>query len=87
MSMASITIYTQPFCGYCAATKHLLTSKGQTWTEINVGSSDVLREEMVRKSGRSTTPQIFINGQHMGGFDDLSALEAQGKLDLLLKDK
>jgi glutaredoxin 3 len=83
--MASITIYTQPFCGYCAAAKHLLKSKNQTWTEIDIGSDEKLREEMVKKSGRSSTPQIFINGKHIGGFDDLSALESKGKLDPLLK--
>ena len=87
MRMASITIYTQPFCGYCAAAKHLLKSKDQAWTEIDVGSDDARREEMVKKSGRSTTPQIFINGQHIGGFDDLSTLETLGKLDLMLKEK
>ncbi len=85
--MASITIYTQPFCGYCSAAKHLLKSKGQTWIEIDVGSDDALREEMVKKSHKTSTPQIFINGKHIGGFDDLSALDAQGKLDLILKEK
>lgn len=83
--MASITIYTQAFCGYCAAAKHLLKSKSQTWTEIDIGSDEKLREEMVKKSGRNSTPQIFINGKHIGGFDDLSSLDAAGKLDPLLK--
>lgn len=84
--MADIIIYTQPFCGYCAAAKHLLKSKGSAWTEIDVSQDEKVREEMIQKSnGRTTTPQIFINGVHIGGFDNLSALDQAGKLVPLLQ--
>lgn len=84
--MPEIVIYTQPFCGYCAAAMHLLNSKGVKWKEIDISENEKLREEMVKKArGQSTTPQIFINGKHIGGFSDLSDLEGSGKLDTLLQ--
>lgn len=84
--MAEITIYTTPFCPYCSGAKALLKSKGQTWTEIDVSEDEKIREAMIERSGgRRTTPQIFIDGKHIGGFDDLRALNEQGGLDTLLK--
>ncbi|MCC7259849.1 MAG: glutaredoxin 3 [Alphaproteobacteria bacterium] len=84
--MADIVIYTTPVCPYCTHAKALLGRKGITViTEINVAESDALREEMMRKAGgRKTVPQIFINGTHVGGFDDLSALDQAGKLDAMI---
>ena len=82
--MAEITIYTREYCGYCARAKSLLDSKGATYTEHDATYSKELREEMMAKSGRNTFPQIFIDGQHVGGCDDLHALDRAGKLDPLL---
>ena len=82
--MAKIEIYTSPFCGYCARAKALLDSKGASYDEMDVMMDDGKRTEMRERSRRSTVPQIFINGQHIGGSDDLAALESQGKLDALL---
>ena len=84
--MANITIYTKPACPYCAAAKALLKSKGQTFDEINVEADAQKKEEMIEKSGgRLTVPQVFINGQHIGGFDDLKALDQRGELASLLR--
>ena len=84
--MASITIYSKTTCPYCVAAKALLKSKGQTYTEINIEVVPGSKEEMIEKSGgRLTVPQIFINEMHVGGFDDLRALDEAGKLDPLLK--
>ena len=86
--MSSIVIYTKDYCSYCARAKGLLTKKQQNFTEYNIGAKPELRAEMLsRSNGRSTVPQIFINGQHIGGCDDLYALEDQGKLNELLKGK
>ncbi len=82
--MAKIEIYTTPFCGYCARAKSLLDSKGASYEETDVMMDDKKRAEMRERSQRSTVPQIFINGQHVGGSDDLAALEQAGKLDALL---
>ncbi len=82
--MAKIEIYTTPFCGYCARAKGLLDSKGAQYDEMDVMMDDKKRTEMRERSRRSTVPQIFINGQHIGGSDDLAALEQAGKLDALL---
>lgn len=84
--MADIVIYTTPVCPYCTHAKALFSRKGVTGIkEINVAASDALREEMMRKSGgRKTVPQIFINGMHIGGFDDLSALDQSGRLDPMI---
>jgi glutaredoxin 3 len=82
--MANILIYTTRVCPYCVRAKDLLKRKGQSFTEVNA-EDDAVREEMIAKSGgRRTVPQIFINGQHIGGSDDLYALEKAGKLDALL---
>jgi glutaredoxin 3 len=82
--MAKIEIYTTPFCGYCARAKGLLDSKGASYEEMDVMMDDKKRTEMRERARRSTVPQIFINGQHIGGSDDLAALEQAGKLDALL---
>ena len=82
--MAKIEIYTTPFCGYCARAKGLLDSKGAAYEEMDVMMDEKKRSEMRERSKRSTVPQIFINGQHIGGSDELAALEQAGKLDALL---
>jgi glutaredoxin 3 len=82
--MARIEIYTTPFCGYCARAKGLLDSKGAPYEEMDVMMDEKKRAEMRERSRRTTVPQIFINGQHIGGSDELAALEQAGKLDPLL---
>lgn len=83
--MGSVTLYTTPFCGYCHAAKRLLDRKGITFTEIDVSAAPDRRAEMVRRSqGGRTVPQIFIGETHIGGFDEMNALDRAGKLDPLL---
>ncbi len=82
--MADVEIYTRPFCGYCARALSLLGQKGVGYTEIEAGMDPEKRAEMVRRSGRNTFPQIFIGGQHIGGCDEMMALERAGRLDALL---
>ena len=80
----SIVVYTKDSCPYCSMAKQLLHSKGVEWTEINIETEPGRREEMIERSGQMTVPQIFIGENHVGGFDDLSAMESAGELDLLL---
>ncbi|WP_428683752.1 glutaredoxin 3 [Sphingopyxis sp.] len=83
--MAKIEIYTKAFCGYCARAKALLDRKGADYQELDVTMDRAGFEAMVeRANGGRTVPQIFIDGQHVGGSDDLAALEAKGQLDALL---
>jgi thioredoxin reductase (NADPH) len=82
--MASILIYTKPTCPFCDRAKALLRAKGQTWTEIDIEAEPARREEMIQRSRRKSVPQIFIDDRHLGGCDDLAALEAAGELDPLL---
>jgi glutaredoxin 3 len=83
--MPLIEIYTTRYCPYCHAAKALLKSKGATFTEIDVSGSNELRKKMVeRANGGYTVPQIFIGDVHVGGCDDLHALDDAGKLDSLL---
>jgi glutaredoxin 3 len=83
--MADILVYSGDYCPYCQRAKMLLKKKGAAFKEINVGTDPAQRAEMMKKSGgKQTIPQIFINGQHIGGCDDLYALDAAGKLDPLL---
>jgi glutaredoxin 3 len=83
--MQTIEIYTSPTCGYCHAAKRLLNSKGATYREIDVLAQPDKRPEMERRAnGRRTVPQIFIGGTHVGGCDDLYALDGAGKLDKML---
>ncbi len=85
---ASIDIYTSPFCGYCHRAKRLLDSKGVKYNEYDVLMDSSLREEMSERSGGLTTvPQIFIGERHIGGCDELYALERAGELDPLLGDR
>lgn len=86
--MADVTIYTRMMCGYCAAAKRLLEQKGVAYTEHDASFSPELRQEMIqRANGRATFPQIFIGDMHVGGSDELHALERAGKLDALLAEK
>jgi len=83
--MAEVTIYTRQFCGYCTAAKRLLEGKGVSFTEHDATFSPDLRQEMIGKAnGRATFPQIFIDSTHVGGCDELLALERAGKLDPML---
>lgn len=83
--MKPVEIYTSPTCGYCHAAKRLLRDKGVAFTEIDVVANPQRRPEMVdRAGGRRTVPQIFVGGTHVGGCDDLYALEDAGRLDPLL---
>ena len=83
--MKSVEIYTSPLCGYCHAAKRLLTKKGVAFTEHDVSRDASLRAVMMQRSnGARTVPQIFVGDTHVGGSDDLHALEHAGKLDALL---
>lgn len=84
--MADITIFTRQLCGYCTAAKKLLSDKGAEFTEHDATFDPELRQEMIKRSeGASTFPQIFIGDIHVGGCDDLFAMERAGNLDALLK--
>lgn len=83
--MAEVTIYTRMMCGYCSAAKRLLDAKGVAYTEHDASFAPELRQEMIqRANGRSTFPQIFVGDHHVGGCDELHALEREGRLDALL---
>jgi glutaredoxin 3 len=82
--MAKVTIYTKPYCPYCVRALELLETKGAAFDEIEAGFDPDRRNEMMRRSGRATFPQIFIGERHIGGCDDLVALERAGQLDPLL---
>jgi glutaredoxin 3 len=83
--VAKVEIYATPICPYCARAKQLLGKKGVSYEEIDVMAQPRLRVEMrERAGGRNTVPQIFIDGQHVGGCDDIHALDAAGKLDPML---
>jgi len=86
--MADVTIYTRMGCGYCVAAKRLLERKGIPYTEHDASFSPELRQEMIaRANGRSTFPQIFIGDLHVGGSDELHALERERRLDTLLEEQ
>ena len=83
--MRAVEIYTTPYCGYCQMAKRLLTQKGVRFSEIDVSADPTLRAAMVeRAGGRRTVPQIFVDDTHVGGCDDLYALERAGRLEALL---
>ncbi|MFT3967477.1 MAG: glutaredoxin 3 [Sphingobium sp.] len=83
--MAKVEIYTKAFCGFCFRAKALLEKKGVAFKEYDITMGGPQRKEMLERSGgRSTVPQIFIDGTHVGGCDDLHALDARGGLDPLL---
>jgi len=79
-----VLMYTRALCGYCAAARDLLQNKGIDYTELDATLNSKLRKEMAERSGQRTFPQIFIGERHVGGYDDLAALEAAGQLDPLL---
>ena len=84
--MASIEIYTQPGCPFCSRATRILDSKGVTYREISApGGTPERAEARQRSSGRTTVPQVFVDGAHVGGCDDLQALDRAGKLEGLLK--
>ena len=84
--MANIEIYSTTYCPYCVRAKALMDAKDLDYTEIDVTGNDEARIALVAKSGgRKTVPQIFIDGQSIGGYDDLRALEESGQLDAMLK--
>ena len=83
--MAEVVLYTKPGCPYCIRAMALLDRKGAAYTEIVASNDPAKKAEMIqRANGRATFPQIFINGDHIGGSDDLHALDREGKLDALL---
>jgi glutaredoxin 3 len=83
--MSAVTIYTRPFCGFCARALGMLKDKGVDFTEIEAGFDAAKRKEMVERSGgRTTFPQIFVGDRHIGGCDDLIDLDRAGKFDALL---
>ncbi|HEX9794134.1 MAG TPA: glutaredoxin 3 [Planctomycetota bacterium] len=83
--MARVEIYVRGRCPYCVMAKRLLQSKGQEWVEIDLdGQPERIAEMLERSGGRRTVPEIFIDDRHVGGYDDLAALERDGRLDTLL---
>lgn len=83
--MADVVLYTKPGCPYCIAAMALLEKKGVAFTEIVASNDPAKKQEMIQRSkGRMTFPQIFINGEHVGGSDDLHALDRKGELDPML---
>ncbi|MDA3857842.1 MAG: glutaredoxin 3 [Roseovarius sp.] len=83
--MQPVEIYSSPLCGFCHAAKRLLKQKGVNFSEINVLAQPARKSEMLKRAnGRHTVPQIFVGETHVGGYDELSALERAGKLDALL---
>jgi glutaredoxin 3 len=82
--MVSVEVYSSEWCGYCAAARRLLDGKGVEYRVIGVDGAPERRAEMQARGGRHTVPQIFIDGQPLGGFDELSALDRTGRLDRML---
>lgn len=82
--MTQVTVYSSDYCPYCMRAKQLLSSKGVAFEEIKVDGKPQVRAQMAQKAGRTSVPQIWIGGTHVGGCDDLYALERAGKLDALL---
>ena len=82
--MSHVTIYTKPYCPYCLRAVDLLEKKGVAFTEIEAAFDPDKRQEMIQRSGRATFPQIFIGERHIGGCDEIMALERAGELDPLL---
>lgn len=82
--MATVEMYTKGYCGYCFAAKRLLAQRGIEYKEIPVDTDAELQQEMMKRSGRRTVPQIFINGESIGGYDDLVTLDKRGELEKML---
>ncbi|MFP8876455.1 MAG: glutaredoxin 3 [Myxococcota bacterium] len=85
--MAEIVMYATSWCSFCARARQLLEQKGRSWQEIDVSEFPERRSEMRERSGRNTVPQIWIGERHVGGFDELSALDRDGELDALLDSR
>ena len=85
--MADVLIYTTAICPYCVAAKNFLTSRGLGWTEVRVDSDPAQREQMLARTRRTSVPQIFIGDTHVGGYDDMVALDRAGGLAPLLEGK
>ena len=84
--MKNITIYTGPLCNYCEAAKRLLQRNNATYNEINIATVDGAMDEMIKRAnGKRTVPQIFFDDQHIGGYEDIRALEKENKLEEMLK--
>ena len=84
--MKNVIIYTGPYCNYCDAAKRLLTRNNVQYKEINVAEVEGAKDEMIKKAnGKRTIPQIFFNDEHIGGYDEVRALEKENKLKNLLK--
>ena len=84
--MKNVTIYTGPYCNYCDAAKRLLTRNNISYREINIAEVDGAKDEMIMKAnGKKTIPQIFFNDEHIGGYDEVRALEKEKKLQDLVK--
>ena len=79
-----IKIYTTPWCGYCAAARKLLDAKGVQYEEIDVSNNKALRHEIIKLRGRQTVPQVFVDSNPIGDYDDLAALDQSNKLDSIL---
>ena len=84
--MAQVTVYSKGWCPYCAAARALLEQKGADFEVIDIGEAPERRDEMLeRANGRRTVPQVFVGDTHVGGYDDLAALDREGRLDALLE--
>ena len=83
--MSNITMYTTSACGYCVAAKNFLKSRGLVWTEVRVDTDPAQRATMMARTRRTSVPQIFINDTHVGGYDELVALDRAGALQSLLE--
>lgn len=83
--MAAVVMYSSDYCPYCRRAQQLLQNKGVAFTTLSIDGAPAVRAEMIRKAGRTSVPQIWIGALHVGGCDDLYALERAGKLDALLK--
>ncbi|MEO1104185.1 MAG: glutaredoxin 3 [Pseudomonadota bacterium] len=83
--MVSVDIYTRDYCGFCVRAVHLLRNKGIPFNEYNATRDPSKRDEMIKRSGRRTFPQVFVGDVHVGGSDDLMAFERSGKLDAVLE--
>jgi len=84
--MAEVELYTTMYCPYCSRARALLQRKGVAYVDIDIAEEPARRDEMIQRAqGRSTVPQIFINGEHIGGYDDLAALDRAGELDPKLR--
>ena len=84
--MSRIRVYTSSYCGYCSAAKHLLTSRGYEFEEINMQGDPKLMQEIMRKSGQRTVPQIFIGEHSLGGYRELLSAATSGELERLVAD-